>query len=104
MTLRLKTTNKKSYWYGAQYEFSIRIPDGYKDDSPKVLCKTKIYHPNIGTDGSVCLDILKDAWRPTMDISTVILGLLALFDDPNPADPLNECESMQRAARSVCLC
>jgi len=89
MTAKLRVKNKKSFWFGATYEFSITIPDEYKDKPPKVLCKTKIYHPNIGTDGSVCLDIIKTAWRPVMDVPMVIMGLLSLFDEPNPNNPLN---------------
>mmetsp|Transcript_14688 Transcript_14688/g.25931 ORF Transcript_14688/g.25931 Transcript_14688/m.25931 type:complete len:103 (+) Transcript_14688:28-336(+) len=56
---------------------------------PKVLCHTKIYHPNINLEGNVCLNILREDWKPVLDINAVIYGLIYLFYEPNPGDPLN---------------
>ncbi|RHY28588.1 hypothetical protein DYB32_005857 [Aphanomyces invadans] len=55
----------------------------------KVRCMTKIYHPNIDLDGNVCLNILREDWKPVLDINAVIYGLIYLFYEPNPDDPLN---------------
>lgn len=82
-------TEKDSLWYPGVYEFSFQIPDDYPFISPKVHCNTKIYHPNIDFDGNVCLNILKEDWKPTLTIPAVIAGVYFLFYDPNPKDPLN---------------
>ena len=50
----------------------------------------QIYHPNIDLDGNVCLNILREDWKPVLDINSVIYGLIYLFYEPNPDDPLNK--------------
>ncbi len=77
------------YWKGATYDFSFAIPPHYPHSPPKVECTTKIYHPNIDLQGKVCLNILREDWRPVLDINSVIYGLIYLFYEPNPDDPLN---------------
>ena len=58
---------------------------------PKVLCLTKIYHPNIDYEGHVCLNILRDKeWTPIMTIEQVVQGISFLFYEPNAEDPLNK--------------
>lgn len=45
--------------------------------------------------GNVCLSILKimnnnnEGWKPVLGISHILFGLMTLFYDPNPDDPLN---------------
>jgi len=41
-------------------------------------------------EGNVCLNILREDWKPILSISSVVYGLLHLFLDPNPNDPLNQ--------------
>ena len=56
---------------------------------PKLLFRTKIYHPNIDKLGRICLDILKDKWSPALLIRSVLLSMQALLSAPNPDDPLD---------------
>lgn len=83
------TPGNDSYWYGGKYTFTFEIKDDYPYSAPKVMCLTKIYHPNIDYQGNVCLNILKDDWKPTISVGSCIASVYYLFTQPNPNDPLN---------------
>jgi ubiquitin-conjugating enzyme E2 M len=53
---------------------------------------TQIYHPNLDLDGNICLNILREEWKPVLNLSSVMVGLQYLFLEPNPDDPLNKGE------------
>ncbi len=38
-----------------------------------------MYHPNIDPEGNVCLNILREDWKPVLTISSLIYGLNFLF-------------------------
>ena len=78
-----------SYWYGGKYLFSFHFSEDFPNVPPKVMCKTKIYHPNIDYDGNVCLNILKEDWKPVFTGLRCIAGVYQLYVEPNPNDPLN---------------
>ncbi|CAI9281726.1 unnamed protein product [Lactuca saligna] len=77
------------YYLGGTFTFTFQISSIYPHEAPKVKCKTKVYHPNIDLDGNVCLNILREDWKPVLNINTIIYGLYHLFTEPNHEDPLN---------------
>ena len=85
----LKKEQQNCLWRGGVYTFQVDVGSNYPFDAPKCKCLTQIYHPNIDTSGNVCLNILRDDWKPVLGINAVILGLIFLFIEPNPNDPLN---------------
>uniref|UniRef100_A0A8C5P7I6 Ubiquitin-conjugating enzyme E2 T n=1 Tax=Leptobrachium leishanense TaxID=445787 RepID=A0A8C5P7I6_9ANUR len=81
-----------SPYEGGIFTLEIIIPERYPFEPPKISFLTPIYHPNIDSAGRICLDILKlppkGAWRPALNISTVLTSIQLLMSEPNPDDPL----------------
>lgn len=78
----------ESPFEGGLFFLNIMFPVDYPFKPPKVTFTTKIYHPNINSNGGICLDILKEQWSPALTISKVLLSISSLLTDPNPNDPL----------------
>ncbi|KAK6145197.1 hypothetical protein DH2020_022017 [Rehmannia glutinosa] len=58
-----------SPYTGGVFLVSIHFPPDYPFKPPKVAFRTKVFHPNINSNGSICLDILKEQWSPALTIS-----------------------------------
>ena len=75
-------------YVGGVFFLKIYLPTDYPFKPPKVNFETKIYHCNVNGNGSICLDILKDQWSPSLTISKLLLSITSLLSDANPDDPL----------------
>ncbi|KAF2564578.1 hypothetical protein F2Q70_00015124 [Brassica cretica] len=77
-----------SPYAGGVFLVTVHFPTDYPFKPPKVTFRTKVFHPNINSNGSIYLDILKEQWSPALTISKVLLSICSLFTDSNPDDPL----------------
>ncbi|KAF6719673.1 Ubiquitin-conjugating enzyme E2 T [Oryzias melastigma] len=77
---------------GGLFSLEIKVPERYPFEPPNIRFLTPIYHPNIDNSGRICHDALKlppkGAWRPSLNISTVLTSIQLLMAEPNPDDPL----------------
>ncbi|KAI1084969.1 NEDD8-conjugating enzyme UBC12 [Whalleya microplaca] len=86
----LEITPDEGVYHGGKFTFTFAMNQNYPHEPPKVRCQQKIYHPNIDLEGKVCLNILREDWKPVLNLNAVIVGLQFLFLEPNASDPLNK--------------
>jgi ubiquitin-conjugating enzyme E2 T len=77
---------------GGVFRLRVSIPPEYPLRPPAVRFVTRIYHPNIDAAGRICLDTLnmppKGAWKPSLNVATVLASVQLLMSHPNPDDGL----------------
>lgn len=68
----------------------------------QVKFATKIYHPNVKSDGGVCHEMLNDGWSPQLKLSEVLLMVNQILKEPNPENPLEpEIANQYKADRNA---
>eukprot|EP01111_Echinosteliopsis_oligospora_P000889 TRINITY_DN110_c0_g1_i1.p1 TRINITY_DN110_c0_g1~~TRINITY_DN110_c0_g1_i1.p1 ORF type:complete len:147 (-),score=38.98 TRINITY_DN110_c0_g1_i1:195-635(-) len=78
-----------------KFQLELEVPPEYPFKPPKIKFLTKVYHPNIKSDGSVCTEVLGDGWSPQLKIQDVLLTMRTLLKEPNVDNPL-EAEIAQQ--------
>lgn len=71
------------------FHMLIRYDEDYPVKAPSLKFLTPMYHPNIYRDGKICIDILQSEWSPSQNIGSILLSIMSLLTDPNPASPAN---------------
>ncbi|KAH3766516.1 Ubiquitin-protein ligase [Pelomyxa schiedti] len=76
-------------WEGGTFKLQMAFTEDYPTKAPKVRFVSRIFHPNVYADGSICLDILQNQWSPIYDIAAILTSIQSLLADPNPNSPAN---------------
>ncbi|KAH9583900.1 Ubiquitin-conjugating enzyme E2 A, variant 2 [Schistosoma haematobium] len=71
------------------FKLRLEFTEDYPNKPPRVVFTSKMFHPNVYADGSICLDILSNAWSPTYDVLAILTSIQSLLDEPNPNSPAN---------------
>ncbi len=68
---------------GGIWKVEIVFPFDYPEKPPVVKFKTEVFHPNVFADGHICLDILRSAWSPSFDLSSLLVAIQSLLAEPD---------------------
>jgi len=99
---------KDTCYDGGIFQLSLTFPKDYPMSPPELKFISDFWHPNVFTTGKVCMSILhppgedamsgelpEERWLPTQSVTTIILSMLSLLNDPNCASPANVDASVE---------
>lgn len=95
-------------YQGGIFQLSLKFPKDYPMSPPELKFVSDFWHPNVFPNGKVCMSILhppgedamsgelpEERWLPTQSVTTIILSLLSVLNDPNCASPANVDASVE---------
>lgn len=77
-------------YFGGLFRVKIILCKGFPAQPPKAYFITKIFHPNVASNGEICVNTLKKDWKPELGIKHILLTIKCLLIVPNPESALNE--------------
>ncbi|XP_060678857.1 ubiquitin-conjugating enzyme E2 S [Hemiscyllium ocellatum] len=75
---------------GGLFKMKLVLGRDFPACPPKAYFVTKIFHPNVGASGEICVNVLKRDWRAELGIRHILLTIKCLLIHPNPESALNE--------------
>ena len=80
------TPHENSFYRNSKITFGYHTTEKYPYEAPEVKCLNKILHPNIDKSGNVCLNLLREGWKPNYELYMVVIWLLHLLENLKAAD------------------
>lgn len=71
------------------FSLVLIFDQSYPQNPPKIKFISEMFHPNIYTNGELCLDMLKNRWSPSYDVLGILVSIQSLLNDPNVLSPAN---------------
>ncbi|XP_019187143.1 PREDICTED: ubiquitin-conjugating enzyme E2 22-like [Ipomoea nil] len=72
------------------FRMKLILSNDFPHSPPKGFFLTKIFHPNIATNGEICVNALKRDWSPNLGLRHVLMVVRCLLIEPFPESALNE--------------
>ncbi|CAL4073781.1 unnamed protein product [Meganyctiphanes norvegica] len=77
-------------YVGGVFKVKLALGKDFPSAPPKGFFITKIFHPNVASNGEICVNTLKRDWKSDLGIRHVFLVIKCLLIVPNPESALNE--------------
>lgn len=60
-------------YVGGTFRVKLTLPKDFPLNPPKAYFLTKIFHPNVASNGEICVNTLKKDWKPDLGIKHILL-------------------------------
>jgi ubiquitin-conjugating enzyme E2 A len=81
---------KETDWEGSVLHLEFIFPPQYPSVAPDVrFVGTIPFHPNVYSNGKICLDLLQHNWSSAFGVDSIITSIQTLLVSPNPNSPAN---------------
>ncbi len=77
-------------FHRGKFRMKLVLSNDYPSAPPRGYFLTKIYHPNVATNGEICVNTLKKDWSPTTTLKHVLQVIRCLLIVPFPESSLND--------------
>jgi len=101
-SVALIVLNPDSLYYGGYFKCRMTFPMNYPYAPPEFRFERPLWHPNVYTDGRLCISILHqpgddimsgesagERWSPVQRVESVLISVLSLLDDAEVSSPAN---------------
>ncbi|KAF2727719.1 hypothetical protein EJ04DRAFT_529216 [Polyplosphaeria fusca] len=101
-SVALIVLNPDSLYYGGYFKAKMTFPKNYPFSPPDFKFVRPLYHPNVYSDGRLCISILHapgddemsgetaaERWSPVQRVESVLISVLSLLDDAEVSSPAN---------------
>ncbi|GJE89154.1 ubiquitin-conjugating enzyme E2 [Phanerochaete sordida] len=75
---------------GGYFRVKFKFTEEFPAAPPKCWFATKIFHPNVGPTGEICVNTLKKDWKSEYGIGHILVTVKCLLIYPNPESALDE--------------
>lgn len=92
----------ETIYEGGYFLTTLEFPADYPFNPPTMTFNSAFFHPNVYTDGRVCISILhppgddpmsgekaEERWNPTQSVESILISVVSLLNDPNCSSPAN---------------
>jgi len=92
----------ETIYEGGYFKAELEFPSDYPMSPPSMKFLCDMWHPNVYTDGRICISILhppgednqsgerpEERWNPTQSVRTILLSVISLLNEPNISSPAN---------------
>ncbi|XP_016461248.1 ubiquitin-conjugating enzyme E2 7 isoform X2 [Nicotiana tabacum] len=87
---------------GGFFNAIMSFPQNYPNSPPTIRFTSEVWHPNVYSDGKVCISILhppgddpngyelaSERWSPVHTVESIILSIISMLSSPNDESPAN---------------